>query len=87
MSFNRFFLVIQFVVLLVPLGLIYLIGLAVLTTVQLQEGEILLTLFSVFLLAPFLVAAFRILGCAIRSAESPSPFMYYCSWCQRDNAS
>ena len=70
MNFNRIFLVLQFVVLLLPLGIVYLIALAVLSAVQLQDGEILPTLISVLLLAPFLVAAFRIVGCAIKGVES-----------------
>ncbi len=70
MSFNRVFLVLQFVVLLLPLGIMYLTALAVLTAVQLQVGDILPTLLGALLLAPFLVAAFRIMICAIKGIES-----------------
>ena len=51
MSFNRFFLVLQFIVLVLPLGVVYLLALALLTVVQLQEGGIFPTLLGVFLLA------------------------------------
>ena len=70
MSFNRVFLVLQFVVLLLPTGIVYLIAIAVFITVQLQDGGILPTLLGVLLLAPFLVAAFRIMFSAIRSKTS-----------------
>ena len=70
MSFNRFFLVLQFVVLLLPLGIVYLTALAIFTTIQLQDGDILPTLLGILLLAPFLVAAFRIMLCAIKSVKS-----------------
>ena len=70
MSFNRFFLVLQFVVLLLPLGIVYLIALAIFTVIQLQDGDILPTLLGILLLAPFLVAAFRIMLSAIKGIES-----------------
>ena len=70
MSFNRFFLVLQFVVLLLPLGIVYLLALAIFTTIQLQEGDFLPTLLGTLLLAPFLVAAFRIVLSAIRGIDS-----------------
>ncbi len=70
MSFNRFFLVLQFVVLLLPLGIVYLIALAIFTAIQLRDGDILPILLGILLLAPFLVAAFRIMLCAIKGIES-----------------
>ncbi len=70
MSFNRFFLVLQFVVLLLPLGIVYLTALAIFTAIQLQSGDILPTLLGILLLAPFLVAAFRIMLCAIKGIKS-----------------
>ena len=70
MSFNRFFLVLQFVVLLVPMGILYLAAISVFTAVQLEDGGILPILVSVLLLAPFLVAAFRVMISAIKGTES-----------------
>ncbi len=70
MNFHRFFLVLQFVVMLLPLGIVYLLALAIFTTIQLQDGGLLPILLAVLLLAPFLVAAFRIMFSAIRSIES-----------------
>ena len=70
MSLNRIFLVIQFVVLLLPLSIVYLIAVAILTTIQLQDGDILPPLLGILLLAPFLVAAFRVMVCAIKGIES-----------------
>ena len=70
MSLNRIFLVIQFVVLLLPLSIVYLIAVAILTTIQLQDGGILPTLLGILLLAPFLVAAFRVMVSAIKGIKS-----------------
>ena len=70
MTFNRVFLVLQFVVLLLPLSIVYLIAMAIFTVVQVQEGGILPILLSTLLLAPFLVAAFRIMFSAIKGIES-----------------
>ena len=70
MTFNRVFLVLQFVVLLLPLSIVYLIAMAIFTVIQVQEGGILPILLSTLLLAPFLVAAFRIMFSAIKGIES-----------------
>ncbi len=70
MILNRIFLILQFVVLLLPLGIVYLIALVVFTAIQIQEGGILTMLVTVLLLTPFIVAAFRIMFSAIRGVES-----------------